>query len=67
MEYQKCPICNGVGQVSGGFFDRAGDGETWTSDHATEICKVCQGTGLIIPPITTSSLPEKLGNFEISE
>ena len=62
MKYQKCPICKGAGQVSGGFFDRAGDGETWTSDHTTEICKVCQGTGLIIQP----GEPEKIKIWEVS-
>ncbi len=37
--YQKCPICNGTGIVSGGFFDHAGDMETWVSDHAAETCR----------------------------
>jgi len=50
MEYQKCPICNGVGQVSGGFYNRAGDCNTWVSGHATEMCQQCNGTGLIIKP-----------------
>jgi len=50
MEYQKCPVCNGVGQVSGGFYLRAGDCDTWTSDHTVEMCCQCQGQGIIIKP-----------------
>ena len=51
MSYQKCPICNGTGQVSGGYFDRAGDCDTWVSGNATEICRVCQGRGIIAEPV----------------
>ena len=51
--YQKCPICNGTGIVSGGFFDHAGDMGTWVSDHAEETCRVCQGKGIIVDDIKT--------------
>jgi hypothetical protein len=51
MSYQKCPVCNGVGQVSGGYFDRAGDCDTWVSGNSTEKCKVCQGRGIIAEPV----------------
>ena len=51
-EWQKCPVCNGVGVVSGGYFTRAGDFPYWNSDHTTEICKVCVGRGLIVKPDT---------------
>lgn len=50
MEYQKCPICNGNGIVSGGFYDHPGDYPHWTADHTMETCRSCQGTGLIIKP-----------------
>jgi len=50
MEYQKCPICNGVGRVSGGFYNRAGDCDTWVSSETTEICRQCNGTGMVIKP-----------------
>jgi len=43
----KCPICDGVGLVSGGYYNRAGDRNTWASNKTTEECKVCQGTGII--------------------
>ena len=43
----KCPVCNGVGQVSGGYFDRAGDKETWASGHTMEPCRRCNGTGIM--------------------
>ncbi len=50
MEYQKCPICNGNGQVSGGFYDHPGDCPYWVSDHTSEVCRSCNGCGLIIKP-----------------
>ena len=37
MEYQKCPICYGNGQVSGGFYIRAGDNPNWGASHTMEI------------------------------
>ena len=62
MAYQKCPVCNGVGQVSGGYFTRAGDFNTWTFTHGLvgyviEICQVCKGKKIIdevtgLPPVS---------------
>ena len=49
--WQKCPICDGVGQVSGGYYLRAGDGSQWVSNRVTEICQTCWGKGIIeVPP-----------------
>ncbi len=48
--WQKCPICDGVGQVSGGYFTRAGDYNQWVSNKTLETCKVCEGSGLIETP-----------------
>jgi len=48
IEIFKCPICSEVGQISGGYFNRAGDYNQWISGHTTEICKVCKGVGYII-------------------
>lgn len=53
--WQKCPICGGCGQVSGGFFDSPGSTDeygnhTWVSASAVEMCKVCQGQGIIQTP-----------------
>jgi len=50
MEYQKCPICNGNGSVSGGFYNHPGDYPEWTSDHIMEVCQTCKGTGIITKP-----------------
>ena len=56
MKYwQKCPICDGCGLVSGGFFDSPGNideygNRTWVSDHVSETCKVCGGSGLVETP-----------------
>jgi len=44
---QKCPICRGVGTVSGNYFTRTGDTITWSSASTTEKCRCCGGTGLI--------------------
>ena len=48
--WQKCPICNGVGLVSGGYFLRAGDCDHWVATNAIEVCKICEGRGLILTP-----------------
>ena len=50
MEYQKCPGCNGNGKVSGGFYNHPGDCEYWVADHVEEICRTCNGEGIIIAP-----------------
>jgi len=44
---QKCPICEGHGIVSGGFYNRTADLETWTSSNAAEMCRACGGSGII--------------------
>ena len=50
MEYQKCPVCNGNGQVSGGFYNHPGDYPFWTSNCTSELCRTCEGKGIIIAP-----------------
>jgi RecJ-like exonuclease len=45
--YQKCPICDGAGSVSGGYFHRVGNYNQWASTSAVELCRVCKGTGII--------------------
>ena len=53
MKWQKCPICDGCGLVSGGYFTSLGfideqGNRQWTSSNAAETCKVCQGQGVIL-------------------
>jgi len=48
--WQKCPVCDGTGQVSGGYFGRPGDCLSWISSDAMEECRVCKGKGLIKTP-----------------
>ena len=53
--WQKCPICDGKGIVSGGYFGNPGyideNGYShWAAGNAAETCKVCGGTGLIETP-----------------
>jgi len=59
MEYQKCPICNGNGKVSGGFYDHLGDYPYWTTDHTEEQCRTCKGEGIIIKPEQEIVEPEQ--------
>lgn len=53
--WQRCPICEGSGMVSGGFFGSPGyydeyGNRHWTSNNAAETCRVCQGQGIIETP-----------------
>ena len=46
MKAAICPVCNGVGQVSAGFYSRAGDCLYWVSSGVNpEPCRSCGGTG----------------------
>lgn len=42
----KCPICDGVGQVPGGFYNRVGRND-WIATVVSETCRQCNGTGVI--------------------
>ena len=45
MKPYKCPICNGSGIVPGGFYISVGG--YGTSASTTEMCRQCQGSGII--------------------
>jgi len=45
MKAVLCPVCNGVGRVSAGFYNRSGDCLYWVSSGGTEECRSCQGRG----------------------
>ena len=48
MKPMICPVCNGVGKVSAGFYNRAGDCPTWVSDTISlEVCRSCDGKGWV--------------------
>lgn len=48
MVPNKCPICQGSGNVPGGFYDSTpGHVETWTSNRSIDKCKACYGSGII--------------------
>lgn len=43
----KCPICDGVGQVPGGYYTRVGV-NTWSSTTVSEPCRSCNGSGIVL-------------------
>lgn len=42
----KCPICDGVCQVPGGYYNRVGTND-FSSTTVAEPCRQCNGTGII--------------------
>ncbi len=43
-----CPVCNGVGKVSAGFYNRAGNYPLWvTGTNDDEVCRSCNGKGWV--------------------
>jgi len=49
MTVEKCPVCNGNGLVSAGFYSTGGDFIYRTvGSTAPEKCKTCEGKGYII-------------------
>ncbi len=48
--WQKCPICNGNGKVSGGFYNHPGDYLFSVTGQSSEVCRQCKGTGMIETP-----------------
>lgn len=43
-----CPVCNGVGKVSAGFYNRGGDCQFWVSGTTNpEVCRSCNGKGWV--------------------
>ena len=46
---QRCPICEGTGNVPGGFYQStwAHNGQTTVSNNSIEVCKACKGTGIV--------------------
>jgi len=64
MKAVLCPVCNGVGQVSAGFYNRGEDYPYWVVVSANpEKCRSCDGKGwvevqediYIIPKSTTGA------------
>lgn len=46
MKAVLCPVCNGVGKVSAGFYNRGGDCSFWVSTGVNpEPCRSCNGKG----------------------
>lgn len=48
MKAVLCPVCNGVGKVSAGFYNRGGDCQFWVSGTTyPELCRSCNGRGWV--------------------
>ena len=47
MKAVLCPVCNGTGQVSAGFYSRGGDCPYWVSSGGFELCRSCEGKGWV--------------------
>jgi len=47
MSVQKCPICEGHGNVMGGFYQTVPGVITTTSTNVAEVCRACRGSGVI--------------------
>ena len=43
---QKCPICEGHGNVPGGFYN-ALPNSPWSSTNVSETCRNCAGSGVV--------------------
>ena len=43
---QKCPVCDGHGIVSGGFYNSV-PGAIMASTNCTEVCRNCSGSGVV--------------------
>ena len=47
-EITKCPVCNGNGLVSAGFYSHPGDCHFWSGTGVNpEVCRSCEGKGWI--------------------
>ena len=48
MKAVLCPVCNGVGKVASGFYNRSGDCPSWVSSGVNpEVCQSCNGKGWV--------------------
>lgn len=48
MKAVLCPVCNGVGKVSAGFYNRGGDCPFWVNTGVNpETCRSCNGKGWV--------------------
>ena len=48
MEIVRCPVCNGNGLVSAGFYSHGGDFPNWVSNSTNpEKCQSCDGKGYV--------------------
>ena len=47
MSVECCPVCGGKGKVPNGFYNAIGVNNYCTASIAPEICRSCNGTGIV--------------------
>ena len=56
MSVYTCPVCNGRGFVPCGFYlSQTYDGSSVTDSTSTEVCKSCNGRGIVFDEFGTAS------------
>lgn len=54
-----CPVCNGNGEVSSGFYSHPGDYPYWVRGATgPETCRSCGGKGWVSEKVVTQSMPD---------
>jgi len=50
MEWQKCPVCNGTGQVPHDFYWAHPRRDSTMAEDKMETCQTCEGRGIVVRP-----------------
>ena len=67
MQAVKCPVCNGNGQVSNGFYSHPGDYPYWVTTGASpELCRSCNGKGWVEVAEDEATTPSYTPSYGLS-
>lgn len=71
MSVYRCPVCGGRGFVPCGFYlSQTYDGSSVTNSTSTEVCRSCNGRGIIFDEFvgsTSNSIPRCCSNCEMND
>lgn len=71
MSVYKCPVCGGRGFVTCGFYSsQTYDGSSVTNSNSTEVCRSCNGRGIIFDEFlgsTSNSIHRYCSNCEMND